>query len=65
MGISIAVGLLGAGPALDDGVDGLEVARVRRDRHLDLARGGDPRPGRRQVVLDVAAPPSGSTTSAS
>ena len=50
-----AVGLLGPGPALDDGVDGLEVARVRRDRHLDLARGGDTDPGRRQVVLDVAA----------
>ena len=36
-GAARAVGLLGARPALDDGVDRLEVARVRRDRDLDLA----------------------------
>ena len=50
-----AVGLLGACPPLDDRVDRLEVARVRRDRHLDLAGGGHPRAGGREVVLDVAA----------
>ena len=33
-----AIGLLGARPALDDGVDRLEVARVRCDRDVDLAR---------------------------
>ena len=33
-----AVGLLGARPALDDRVDGLEVARVRGERDRDLAR---------------------------
>src|SRR4029078_41251 len=51
-----AVRLLGTGPALYDRVHGLEVARVRRDRHLDLARGGGTDPGRSQVVFDVAAP---------
>ncbi len=50
-----AVGLLGAGPPLDDRVDGLEVARVRRDRHLDLTGGGDTGAGGGKVVLDVAA----------
>ena len=50
-----AVGLLGTRPALHHRVDRLEVARVRRDRHLDLAAVGHARAGRRKVVLHVAA----------
>jgi hypothetical protein len=49
-----AIGLLGAREPFDDGVHGLEMARIRGDRDLDLARGGHARLGRRQVVLDVA-----------
>ena len=49
-----AVGLLGASGAHDDRVDGLEVARVRGERDLDLPRLGHARLGRREVVLDVA-----------
>ena len=49
-----AIGLLGTREALDDRIDGLEVARVRRDGHLDLARRRRPRLRRREVVLDVA-----------
>ena len=37
-GAAGAVGLLGAGASLDDRVGGLEVARVRDDRDVDLAR---------------------------
>src|SRR3712207_8182721 len=43
--------LLRARPADDDRVDGLEVARVRRQRDRDLAGRRLARPGRRQVVL--------------
>ena len=46
----------GARPTFDHGVDGLEMARVRHDRDLDLARRRDPRPRRGQVVLHVARP---------
>ena len=38
-GSRAAVGLLRAGASLDDGVDGLEMARVRRERDLRLALG--------------------------
>ena len=48
-----AVGLLGSSPALDDGVDRLEVAGVRSKRDRDLARPRRARAGRREVVLDV------------
>ena len=51
---SRAVGLLGPGPALDDRVGRLEVARVGDDRDVDLAGRRHARAGRRQVVLDVA-----------
>ena len=54
-GAARAVGLLGTRPALDDGVDRLEVARIGGDGDLDLPGGGEPRPRRRKVVLDVAA----------
>ena len=54
-----AVGLLRARPAFDDRVDGLEVARVRNDRDLDLTRSRHARPRRRQVVLHVARPALG------
>ena len=54
-GAGRAVRLLGARPALDDRVDGLEMARVGHDRHLDLAAVGDARARRREVVLHVAA----------
>src|SRR4029079_10206824 len=50
-----AIGLLRARPAFDDGIDGLEVARVRRTLALYLPRTRDARPRRREVVLDVAA----------
>ena len=49
-----AVRLLGARPALDDGVDRLEVARIRDEAHTDLPVRGRPRPVRGEVVLDVA-----------
>ena len=49
-----AVGLLGARAALDDGVDGLEVARVRRERDRDLAGRRLARALGAEVVLDVA-----------
>ena len=49
-----AIRLLGSSEALDHGVDGLEVARVRRHGHLDLAGRGEARLRRREVVLDVA-----------
>ncbi len=49
-----AVGLLGARSALDDGVDRLEMARVRRERHLNLPRPRLARLGRGEVVLHVA-----------
>ena len=42
-----AVGLLGPRAALDDRVGGLEVARVRDDRDVDLAGRRDARAGRR------------------
>ena len=54
-----AIGLLCAGPALDDGRDRLEVARVRGDRDLDLAARREAGPRGGQVVLDVAAAPFG------
>ena len=50
-----AVGLLRAGLTLDDRVDRLEVARIRGERHGDLAGGGRAAPLRAEVVLDVAA----------
>ena len=47
--------LLGAGDALEHRVDGLEVGRVRRDRHLDLVAGaGDELALGAEVVLHVA-----------
>ena len=49
-----AVGLLGAGAALDDGVDRLEMARVRHEAHADLAVLRRAGAVRGQVVLDVA-----------
>ncbi len=48
------VGLLCAGATLDDGVRGLQVARVGDDRHVDLAGRSDARSRRRQVVLHVS-----------
>ena len=48
-----SVRLLGARETLDDGVDRLQVARVRCDGDLDLARVRHARLGRREVVLDV------------
>ena len=53
-GAERAVGLLGPRPALDDRVDGLEVAGVRCERDRHLARGGRAGAGRGEVVLDVA-----------
>ena len=50
-----AVGLLGARAALDDRVDRLEVARVRRERHGDLAGARRACALRAEVVLHVAA----------
>ena len=49
-----AVGLVGARPALDDGIDRLEVARVRRERDVDLAVRRDALALRAEVVLHVA-----------
>ena len=49
-----AVRLLRPGTTLDHRVGGLEVARVRDDRHVDLAGWGHARAGRRKVVLHVA-----------
>ena len=40
--------------ALDDGVDRLQVARVRGEGHLDVAGAGLPRLGGGEVVLDIA-----------
>ncbi len=54
-GAARAIGLLRPGPPLHHRVDRLEVTRVRRDRHLDLAPGRDAGAGRGQVVLHVAA----------
>ena len=56
-----AVGLLGAGPPLDDRIDGLEVARVCRERHGYVARGRRTCPLCAEVVLHVprAALPGG------
>ena len=51
-----AVGLLGARETLDHGVDGLEVARVRRERDLDLAGLREARLRRGEVVLHVPGP---------
>ena len=42
-----AVGLLGARATLDDRIDGLEVARVRGDEHLDLPGPRQPAPAPR------------------
>ena len=50
-----AVGLLGARPALDDRVDRLEVARIRRERHVNLTRARRADALRAEVVLHVAA----------
>ena len=50
-----SVGLLAAGEAFDDGVDGLEVARVRSKRDGDVTRGRLAAPLGAEVVLDVAA----------
>ena len=52
-GAAGAVGLLGAGPSLDDRIDRLEMARVGRERDRHLARLGLAGPGRGEVVLDV------------
>ena len=51
-----AVGLLGARASLDDRVDRFEMARVRRERHRDLARARRARALGAEVVLHVAAP---------
>ena len=50
-----AIGLLGPGQALDDGVDGLEVARVGGERDGDVARRRISPSLSAEVVLDVAA----------
>ena len=52
-GTAGAIGLLGARPTLDDRIDSLEMARVRRQRDLDLARSGLARTRGGEVVLDV------------
>ncbi len=49
-----AVGLVGPRPSLDDGIDRLEVARVRRERDVDLAVRRDALAVRAEVVLHVA-----------
>ncbi len=49
------VRLLGTRATLHDRVDGFEVARVRRERHRDLAGARRARALGAQVVLDVAA----------
>ena len=54
-----AVGLLGARPPLDHGIDRFEMARIRRDRDLDLACRRPPRARSGEVVLDVAGPALG------
>ena len=64
-GAARAVGLLGARPALDDGVDRLEVARVRRDRDVDLPAPVSRVPEAGRWYFTSPLPPSGSTTSAS
>ena len=53
-GAGRAVGLLGARPPLDDGIDRLEMARVRSERDRHLARGRLAGSDRGEVVLDVA-----------
>ena len=53
-GAARAIGLLGARTPDHDRVDRLEVARVRRERDLDLARLRLARLRRRKVVLHVA-----------
>ena len=50
------VRLLGTGPALDDGVDGLQVARVGDQRDVDLARTRRAGAGGGEVVLHVPGP---------
>ena len=61
-----AVGLLGARPALDDRVDGLEVARVRGERDRDLAGARAARRRRApRWYFTSPVPPSGSETTAS
>ena len=50
-----AVGLLRARDAFDDGVDGLEVARVRGEQDRRLAGARAAAADRAQVVLDVPA----------
>ena len=59
-GAGRAVGLLGAGAALDDRVDGLEVARVRAEGDGDLAGRGLADALGAEVVLDVAGAAFGS-----
>ncbi len=49
-----AIGLIGARPPHDDGVDGLQVARIRRQRDRDLPHRQRARAGRGEVVLHVA-----------
>ena len=51
-----AVGLLGARAPLGDRVDELEVARVRHQRHADLAARRLARRAHAEVVLDVTGP---------
>ncbi len=51
-----AVGLLGARASLDDRVDRFEMARVRRERHRDVAGARRARALGAEVVLHVAAP---------
>ena len=54
-----AVGLVGASLSLDDGVDGLEVARVRGERDVDLSALRRAPALCAEVVLDVAGPALG------
>ena len=51
-----AVGLICAGHPLDDGVDGLEMARIGREGDRDRPGGGLAAPFGAEVVLDVACP---------
>ena len=51
---SRTIGLLGSREALDDGVDSLEMARVRGEGHLNVARTGLAGLGGGEVILDVA-----------
>ncbi len=52
-GAGRSIRLLRAGEALDDGIDRLQMARIRRDGDLDLTGSRNARLRRREVILDV------------